>query len=325
MAYVSLNFLFRQRLFLLIALLFFQFNAIGQNLVPNPSFEEHHSCPSSWGQLNRLKYWMSIYNSPDYFDKCSSGSAVSIPDNALGHQELIDTNQNSYTGEYFLFGSGYFYSEIIGVRLTEPLIPGIRYYISFYYSSGFHPATDLILNIQCFINNIGIKIISNPTDTIGLGENLIDNTADAYSDELFLDTLNWKLWSASFIAKNYNDFLVIGNFFDKNHLVFHCIDSTSKAAYIYFDEICLSKKANFCFNQNYSEIELLQNPITSLFTIINLISDNYFHNISVYDVLGQLIIHLNREGGEIKLDLSPYSKGVYFILVDSKVFKVLTF
>ena len=86
MAYEALNLLFRQRLFLLITLLFFQFNAIAQNLVPNPSFEELDSCITGLGQLQKAIGWKTILFTPDCLNRCGTGLAYSVPGNVGGFQ-----------------------------------------------------------------------------------------------------------------------------------------------------------------------------------------------------------------------------------------------
>lgn len=42
-----------------------------QNLVPNPSFEQISTCPSSLAQLQLATGWISI-ESPDLFSTCAS-------------------------------------------------------------------------------------------------------------------------------------------------------------------------------------------------------------------------------------------------------------
>ena len=133
MAYVSLNFLFRQRLFLLIALLFFQFDSTAQNLVPNPSFEEHDGCPSGLFQINKIKDWFPINGTPDYFHKCSTHKITLIPFNIEGFQNTQGAFDSAYIGEAIIPRDDSV-REIIGVELTQSLQIGEKYFVTFYFS-----------------------------------------------------------------------------------------------------------------------------------------------------------------------------------------------
>ena len=45
----------------------------GQNLVPNPSFEEINVCPTYLDEMSACKYWLNFEDSPDYYNTCASG------------------------------------------------------------------------------------------------------------------------------------------------------------------------------------------------------------------------------------------------------------
>ena len=56
-------------------------NGYGQNLVPNPSFEDTAYCVSGPTQVQAALGWESYADSPDYFNPCTSNSDVSVPNN----------------------------------------------------------------------------------------------------------------------------------------------------------------------------------------------------------------------------------------------------
>ena len=58
-----------------------------QNLVPNPSFEDFTTCPTTLGTGGPLQCipWIGI-NSADYFNVCG-GFLIGVPINILGYQE----------------------------------------------------------------------------------------------------------------------------------------------------------------------------------------------------------------------------------------------
>jgi hypothetical protein len=74
------------------------------NLVPNPSFETYTLCPDNMSgqgggdsdQLSRALGWAGYSQTPDYFNKCSSNTVVSTPNNMAGYQQ--PHTGNSYAG-----------------------------------------------------------------------------------------------------------------------------------------------------------------------------------------------------------------------------------
>src|SRR5687767_7964555 len=76
----------------------FPLACLAQNLVPNPSFETFSSCPVTYSQMSLAVPWTDPTNSSsDFFNSCSAGPHVSIPNN-------FDT----YAGfQYARTGDGY--------------------------------------------------------------------------------------------------------------------------------------------------------------------------------------------------------------------------
>ncbi len=59
---------------------------LSQNLVPNPSFEVHRSCPERLNNINKVQDWQGAgHLMPDYFHQCAQGE-TGVPQNAYGHQ-----------------------------------------------------------------------------------------------------------------------------------------------------------------------------------------------------------------------------------------------
>src|SRR5690606_30479231 len=75
-----------------IFLWFSSLTGVGQNLVPNPSFEEYLECPFSTVELqNQVIGWYSWNESPDFFYECSNDLAglAGVPGNVFGYQYPI--------------------------------------------------------------------------------------------------------------------------------------------------------------------------------------------------------------------------------------------
>lgn len=102
-----------------------------QNLVPNHSFETAN-CPTGYngtpGQV--AQYIPSWYSancaSPDPMTDCSNHAQTSVPDVWFGYSYA--RTGNNFMGIGF-YGSWY---EYIGTQLTQPLLSGTTYYVSFY-------------------------------------------------------------------------------------------------------------------------------------------------------------------------------------------------
>src|SRR5947208_1800729 len=75
---------------------------IGQNLVPNPSFEDTVHCPATSLQnfIDLSSSWYSARASPNYFNSCVSDSIGlwDVPRNGFGYQ--LPATGNAYSGLY---------------------------------------------------------------------------------------------------------------------------------------------------------------------------------------------------------------------------------
>ena len=75
--------------FILLLVCFFAvLRGAGQNLVPNPSFEEYNTCPNINPDIGSSNNWINPTGySPDYFNSCDpNANNYSIPENAYGFQ-----------------------------------------------------------------------------------------------------------------------------------------------------------------------------------------------------------------------------------------------
>ena len=151
-----------------------------QNLVPNPSFEDTVSCPTLLGQVTKARYWVDVLNTPDYFHECCTVSDLTIPSNTFGYQYPA-------TGSAYMGGNVYDmidtnYREMIGTYLTEPLVIGTKYYVTFKvsFSAGIYQAVNIA------VNKIGILFATENWQN----ETPINNFCQIYSDSIVTDSVN---------------------------------------------------------------------------------------------------------------------------------------
>ncbi len=114
--------------------LIFSLSMGAQNLVPNYSFENFSACPTQISQIWLAYFWAEPnQGSPDYFNPCATPPDASVPNNLFGSQNA--RTGNSYAGFWSFGGTqGSNVREYIQVQLTDSLIAGKEYCISFYVS-----------------------------------------------------------------------------------------------------------------------------------------------------------------------------------------------
>ena len=119
-------------------------NGLAQNLVPNFGFEQYSTCPSTEDQVQFCDGWSKYSASsttPDYYNDCSSSSTMGVPQNASFYQP-DNRNCGAYMALYTWTNPIMNYREHIGVQLSQPLVIGQKYFLSFSVKTGFfsfHP------------------------------------------------------------------------------------------------------------------------------------------------------------------------------------------
>ncbi len=227
-------------------------SSFAQNLVPNPSFEQVN-CPTGYtgfpAQVETFMHnWYSATcASPDPMTNCSSNANTSVPDVWFG-------NQTARTGTNYM-GLGFYGSwyEYIGVKLTQPLISGEVYQVSFYVSMAeqVRYAADALgiyfstSEIRCYSGFSGPVLTHVPQVVQAAG--------------LFLtDSVGWTAISGTYTALGGEEYIVIGYFKPWNVSALQDIGNGGLTrCYYYIDDVTVEK------------IEPLSIPITSFDVSVN--------------------------------------------------------
>lgn len=173
-----------------------------QNLVPNPSFENYTTCPTSVAQINLALPWVTPSSgSPDYFNSCATSTFCDVPSNFFGIQ--TPRTGNAYA-QVVIYPSSISLREYAQIKLLSPLIAGQTYNISFY--------TSLQENSYRASNNIGIYI-STPAPSIA-GSGPLPVTPQINETAVINDVINWTLISGTYTAIGGEEYITIGNFYD---------------------------------------------------------------------------------------------------------------
>jgi outer membrane protein OmpA-like peptidoglycan-associated protein len=192
---------------------------IGQNLVPNNSFEYHNSCPdkSTFNEASNALAktgWenLFVYSGCYFAEQCNNSPT---PSNIYGYQ--IPKDGTSYVNLIF-FKPNNASSPVMGkyliCKLTEPLVEGEKYSIGFYVS--------LCESSQFQISNLGIYLSEDrpyQKQDHGYikhnGKYIVPQIIN-HTDSFISDTVNWVLIGGEYIAAGGENFLTIGNFHTSN-------------------------------------------------------------------------------------------------------------
>jgi len=314
-------------LFIIFMLVIWQ-NAIvyGQNLVPNPSFEEYDTCPNDFAQIYFAKYWSSFGYSPDYYNSCNTSGQFSIPNNIFGYQ--YPAEGNAYAG-LIPYIEGIFGREFMGAQLLSPLIIGQKYDVSFKVSATTHS----IDPEACIaIDKMGMKF--STISYLGwpyVYENnlaLINNYAQIYSTTIITDTSNWITIMGSFIADSAYKYVIIGNFFDDEHtdtLHINIVTNPSTPthrAYYYIDNVIVTKDSldGIIEENDANGIILYPNPSNNIVSL-NFKKRYCNFSIQIYNIVGEELDNSIFDDHLNFLNFTNYPRGVYFLNIKTNEFK----
>ncbi len=313
------RFFFRHILFFLLLDLS-SMKAGGQNLVPNPSFEDTVICPNGLGQISRTKFWFSpTSGTPDYFNSCFDSifawtNIMDVPNNFVGYQP-------ARTGYAYCGFLTFIYNpnarEYIEIKLDTSLIANTVYYISFFVSR----------SDSCIwaVNSIGAYLSK---DTISQSSwSPLPYPPQILSPLNFFLQLSpiWEKISGTYIAQGGENFLTIGNFNDDLNTDTLRVAGGNptvqgfKYSYYYIDDVCLSTDSNVCNSLNFvSNVNKLEpifypNPTSGKIKLKNLPFNRYF-SIKVYSLYGYLLNFYQISNIKyFEIDMSNYSSGMYVV------------
>jgi len=305
----------------LLLFLFFSICVKAQNLVLNPSFENYSSCPSS-GQISVVS---GVINpslaSPDYFNSCTTNTNYTTPQSIYGYQ--TPRTGNAYIGMYTFLDAPGDICEYIQCQLSSTLSSGEYYCVRFYAN---------IADSSLFLSSdIGVFLSSNP---IFNNSSSVFTINPNYSNTIAFDKNSWKEVAFSFLSSGGEKFLTIGNFKTAAQTQTTLSQGASwvSGSYLLIDDVSVT--AGNCVTTNLvdrNETDQLVIPNPILGGIVSLKFSGEMadvKDIKVYDSVGkevfpERIVYQH----EVRIDLSSYTSGIYFIVSSSKHFnskKIIT-
>jgi len=287
----------------------------GQNLVPNPSFEDTLSCPDDQDELYKAPPWFRpTFNTPDLFNKCyhsSSPTPVGVPNNFEGHQYA--RTGNGYAGFAIIFNKSYptdIGAEYIEVRLIDSLKAGKNYTITFYVSLGDTSAW-ATNRVGAFISK---DSIFNYSTTVELPYSpQIENPIDS---EL-TNKIDWVPISGTYKATGGEKFITIGDFYNYPGNAFDSLPTGVNYTYYYIDDVSVTLDSGEGI-QNFSNslvFSVFPNPASTNLTIQTSLSEHPV-SITMLNLLGQNISQTQPPVQSFySVDVGDLAKGVYIVQV----------
>jgi hypothetical protein len=301
--------------FLLFLLLEFSIVCKGQNLVPNPSFEDTIACPNNLTQISNASGWFGCNLTPDYFNACASPFAipsVSCPSNQWGYQ--LPHSGNAYAG-ISTYNTGASNSrEIIGILMSQPMVIGIKYSVSFYVSRAVSNSCDLSTN------NIGVLFSSvaysssNPIP--------INNFSHVHADSIIDDSASWYMISGSFIADSAYTYLYLGNLYSDS--LTNYIHYNSGTALYYVDDVEVVEDT--AITEGVFNPTRLNNLTVEINSIIKY-SINHLDNSKIYlvNLLGKIIMQIPFDQvGNDKIYINGILPGLYFFIQRNQTKEIIS-
>lgn len=273
--------------------------SLAQNLVKNGGFEIG-KCPNRRKFTDTVcSYWNSVGN-VDYFSTCSNGE-VHPENNFVGKQNTY--SGKAYVGLFTGTGITSRNTELLYTELTEPLIKGKHYKLSFYFS---------LAEMSSLTSR---AIGSTFSKELAYAEEVDESSAVMYiplidlkyllleSDQRVLSRDDkWSLFEKEYIAQGGDKYLYIGGVTLKG---ISCVKRENVPpsivlgdyAYYYIDEVALIKQNdngsypivtsqlkfdekegdNYTFSNVYfkaSSYQLLDTSKSSLDTLVNIMKEN---------------------------------------------------
>lgn len=282
------------------------------NLVPNPSLEDTFRCPSDSNVIKTKKWFNPTnYGTPDFFYVANQGNSICL-DQAPAHwggggYNNAWGNQTPHSGLAYAGMAVSQGSELMESPLSDSMIAGKKYAVSFYVSVGDLWGSGLDL--------IGVSFLPDSTvDYTGAGTlpATLTNDAGNQSGNIITDTLGWSLVADTFVANGGEKYFILGNIDVANTQYYNSPNPT--AVYFYFDDFdihCVDCSTSVPVIPDYPEISLTPNPSNGEF----ILKGNFplGSKIEFYNLLGQRLSEIEIAEGNQSLPISlQLAQGVYF-------------
>jgi hypothetical protein len=317
---------FAMKLWILILSIIFPFLGQGQNLVPNPSFENLVECPdTSVLDFHSLldSTWYQ-WNSADCFNTCGTASYRGVPMNFSGGYQYPVTG-NTYCGFIGYHGPVLFGREYIEVELDSTMQAGVTYYVR-YHVNLCDSAQYAIENIDALFTDTLFNPFPPPSFNWQPATPQFKNSAG----NLLNDKINWMVVEGSFIASGGEKFVTLGNFDDDSNTNTQIVNvpalGSEAVAYYFIDEVYVGKTpppVGISETEVKGAIKVYPNPSIGMLTLECDLLESKSVLLNIYNITGKLVHRYCLEQGSHSriIDTSDLLSGLYFYeaIADNKI------
>ena len=191
----------------------------GENLVPNPSFEQTRACPKNCDYIGGVNAWNLFPNfSADYFHRCANQYQTleylrknpyedilnfSVPKSLFGYQE--PRTGDAYAGISFCY-------EALSVKLTRPLVKDSIYKVEFFVNLADSSNVGT-RHFGMYFSNTSIRTTTD--NRMQISGFMLDCPPQIQNppDRFLTDTANWVPISGFYTAKGGEQYIAIGGFY----------------------------------------------------------------------------------------------------------------
>lgn len=291
--------------------------SVGQNLVPNHSFEVYNICPNT--TYTNYQHFDKNFNdwsipffhngTSDYYNACTT----SYPNNFIGTQHA--QHGIGYIG-LCAYISGYpnEIREYVMTPLKSTLEKGVSYTLSMWVS--------LADNSGGAINGLGMALLSDG-QLKKFSKNRISGfvygiTPTLIANNVISDKVNWQQLTTTYIAKGNEKHLLIGNMLSGSQTIEIPLVTSNvfRVSYYYIDNISVTKTIDLAtFNNRKQSFNVYPNPTNDKIYIDT--KEDDITSLELFDAEGRMIPLKNNITTEI--NISSIASGIYFLKIKSNI------
>jgi hypothetical protein len=297
-----------------------------ENLVPNGDFENYSSCiPNSVFQIGLATPWYNPTppSSPDYYNACCPPTTggdphFGVPENMVGVQEAHSSD--GYAGIFCYVDYQVNGREFLQVPLTECLVGGVDYEVSFYAS--------LADKFMYAISSLGAHLSDNAL--LSSGSAWLEAVPQIVnpSGVILNDKESWTRISGVYNSRDGGEcFITIGNFIVDTESNLTFVDSGATPAhnksYYYIDDVSVIALDSIPSGVDEEEakarmaFKAYPNPNSGSFQLDYSLFEKEKGIVEIHDAIGRLILsqQLQAEGSRMVLTLDVENQGLYILSV----------
>lgn len=179
------------------------------NLVPNHNFQTANKKTKDKGQINMASPWVSpTLAQADLYLKSTKNSLIAIPANSYGSEDPMEGD--NYAGFLAYSYKGKVPRTYLQVKLTQPLIEGEEYCVTFHVSLA--DLSKYAINyIGAYLSNDAVA--ANNDGVLQFEPQIVSRRLSVYEKQYY-----WTPICAKYKAKGGEEYLTIGNFISDEKL-----------------------------------------------------------------------------------------------------------